>query len=272
MWMVIGVVLVALVLIGLALNKGKSKRGTQKQPKGIHQRSGDQSPSMVFESNKSWLSSRWAEAITQRDAGKLKTFPRWFFNEATQSQLDLLAEKGLTNTVGHLTKGQATDVIGLYFPVEEGNAELLKFFKVPTKELNRTTARAAVVDLLANPAKEAAWKQRPADAIQKEFFKFFGLKAPSRLTYLGADELISKHRKTLNDLQLDEWSSYECILDDLSDKENCENYGIKKPSIATVRFAIDALRQSGMTLASLEGDIDIIAKKLIELKPELKRR
>ena len=155
--------------------------------------------------------------------------------------------------------------------VEEADKEVLRFFKVPTKGLNQTTARAEVVKLQADPEKAAAWDQRPADPIQKEFYRFFGVKVPRGLTYIAADDYIGKYQQTLDSQQLDDWSSYQSILEDLLDKDTRDSYDIKKPSIATVRAAIEALRQSGMSLSDLEGDLEIVTQKLIELQPELER-
>lgn len=218
------------------------------------------------------MSARWTEANRQREAGKLKTFPSWFFDEATERQTKLLTEKGISLSGGQVSKGQASDVIGLFFPVEEGDADVLKFFKVPTKGLNQTTARAEVAKLQADPEKASAWDQRPADPMQKEFYRFFGVKVPKGLTYSTADDFMGKHQKTLDSQQLDDWSSYQYILVELSDKTTCECYDIKKPSLSTVKAAINALRQSGISLSELEEDLEIVTQKLIELQPELERQ
>jgi hypothetical protein len=88
---------------------------------------------------------------------------------------------------------------------------------------------------------------------------------------VDAEDFIDKHEQTLAPQQRDEWDSYRSILDELSDKETCEDYCIKKPSLAAVRTAIDKLRQSGLSLSDLEDDLEIVTQKLIELKPELER-
>lgn len=157
------------------------------------------------------------------------------------------------------------------FPIDEGDKEELRFFKIPIKGLNKTTARAEVVKLQADPERAAAWDQRPAEAIQKEFYKFFGVKVPRGLTYSAADIYIGKHQLTLDSQQLSNWSSYQSILNELLDKDTRDSYYIKKPSVATIRAAIAALRQSGVSLSKLEGDLEIVAQKLIELQPELER-
>lgn len=155
---------------------------------------------------------------------------------------------------------------------EESDKEVLRFFKVPTKGLNHATARAEAAKLQTNPEKAAAWDHRPADSIQKEFYRFFGVKVPRGLTHIAADDYIGKHQQALDSQQLDDWDSYESILDELMDKDTRDSYDIKKPSVATIRAAIEALRQSGMSLSDLEGDLEVVTQKLIELQPELEKK
>lgn len=98
----------------------------------------------VFNANRLWLLSRWEEAHNQFDSGKLETFPEWFFTEASDSQLRFLAKNGLDQIVGPLTRGQASDVIGLFLPVGRRDAEFLESHMIPVEGLNQTTARAKV--------------------------------------------------------------------------------------------------------------------------------
>jgi hypothetical protein len=148
MELVLGIVLVVVALYLILSNNKKGKTKGQwvsnRSPKTPAQLS-DAHPSVaVFNEHKAWLSSRWAEANRHNDDGDTKTFPSWFFDAATERQLNLLKEKDLSLSGGQLSRGQASDVIGLFFPVEEADKEVLRFFKVPTKGLNQTTARAEV--------------------------------------------------------------------------------------------------------------------------------
>ena len=275
MSIVIGIVLVVVILYFiLSSNKKGKPRGQEESNQSVQkpaQLSAAEESVAVFNEHKAWLTSRWTEANRHNDAGDTKTFPSWFFDAATERQLNLLKEKDLSLSGGQLSKGQASDVIGLFFPVEEADKEVLRFFKVPTKGLNQTTARAEVAKLQADPEKAAAWARRPAESIQKEFYRFFGIKVPTGLTHAGAEDFIDKHQHTLASQQLDEWESYQTILDQLLDKDTRDCYDIKKPSVATIRAAVEALRQSGISLSELEGDLEIVTQKLIELQPELGR-
>jgi len=45
-----------------------------------------------------------------------------------------------------------------------------------------------------------------------------------------------------------------------------------RAAVATIRAAIEALRQSGISLGDLEGDLEIVTQKLIDLQPELEKK
>lgn len=266
---VIGIVVVLVVLYFVLMGNRKTERRGED---GEAVLSEDGASVAAIDEHKAWLSSRWSEAKRQLEAGDLKSFPSWYFDEVTERQARLLASKGINLPDGPVSKGQASDLIGLFFPVEEEDKAVLKFFKVSTKGLNQTTARAEVATLQADPENAAAWNQRPADPVQKEFYRFFGVKVPGGLTYSAADEYIAKYQETLDTHQLDDWDSYESILDELMDKDTRDSYDIKKPSVAAIRAAIEALRQSGMSLSDLEDDLEIVTQKLIELQPELEKK
>ena len=275
MWTVVGVVLVVAILyFAIAGNRQQPRapRSRSQVSESTARLAEDTSSIALFNEHKAWLLTRWADADRQRAAGALTTFPSWFFDAATDRQIAHLAERGLSLAGGPVSKGQASDVIGLFFPPDDGDEEFLKFFKVPSKGMNQTMARAEAAKLRADPAKTAAWAQRPAEPLQKEFYRFFGLKVPSGLNISDAATFIASHQKSLDDRQRDDWEAYESIVDDLSDKETCEAYNIKKPSPATLRMAIEALRKVGRSLPDLSGDLDVVAEKLIELKPELQRK
>lgn len=228
-----------------------------------------------FNANKEWLQERWSDAAQKQRAGDTSAFPHWYFDAVTEAQLRRIKEEGLDVSQGApLTKGQASDVIGLFEPPEEGDAEVLKFFKVPVAEMNQTRARIEAPKLLADPEKAEAWRKRPADAMQKECLRFYGLSIPKGLTYPDAEGLISRHEVTLGREEsplLDDWENYRRILEELADRETCEEYGLKKPSAAVIRTAVEVLRSEGKTMEALADDLDVLAERIIRLKPELER-
>jgi hypothetical protein len=154
-------IVVGLILYSALLGNKKSKK------RGTTRRTHLSEEETIFNEHKEWLSSRWSEAKRQLESGDLKSFPSWYFHEVTERQSGFLTDKGINLSGGQLSKGQASDVIGLFFPMDDDDKEFLKFFDVPTKGLNQTTARAEVAKLQADPEKAAAWKRRPVEPIQK---------------------------------------------------------------------------------------------------------
>jgi len=217
-----------------------------------------------------YLNAQWMTAKKERDSGAASTFPGWFFEPATPRQLARLKKDGTNVSGGSLTKGAASDLIGLREPLEVDDAKVLKFFKIALKDMSQTLGRYEVKRLLSNPENEKAWKARPAEPMQNEYLTFFGIEMPKGLTAVGASQLIEVHRKDKNaqdEKKISEWQSFTSILDELEDRETLEEYEIKKPSLKAVKVAMSALRAEGEDA----GDLQLVVDKLIEMKPELAR-
>ncbi len=220
------------------------------------------------------LKAKWTAAEEDRDAGKPSSVPSWFFDPPTERQLERLSRDGLAVRGEGLTKGAASDLIGLSEPVEDGDAEVLRFFKVPLKDMNQTLARYEVARLIADPANMSAWEGRPADAMQKECLRFYGVAVPRGLTVTAAAALITEKEADLEaqgSKLAEEWSSFERLVDELSDRETCEDYGIKKPTLAMIRAAVEELRKGGKSLDELETEPELVTDKIIEMRPEMER-
>lgn len=201
-------------------------------------------------------------------AGALDYFPKWFFEPATDKQLTRLQRMGVRVSSGELTKGAASDIIGLFEDVESSDTDVLKFFKVKlSPELkNETRARHEINKLFQNPEKLTAWRGRPADAMQKEFYRFFSLRIPSGLTYEDAAKTILE--SDIPDAEFDVWRDFESVCEELADRSALEDYGLRKPSLAVIRAAYDELRKAAPKDAS---DPLSVADKILEMKPELAR-
>jgi hypothetical protein len=241
---------------------------------GAPERTHDSPADRVLLANAEWLMARWAEAERGREQGESRRFPPWHFDAPTERQLQQLRDAGLTFRLPDLTRGQASDILGLFEPVEPENKDILHFFDIPSKELNRSRARHEVAQLLADPQNLRAWNQRPADTLQKEFFRFFGLDVPPELTCRDAEVLIREHRAKLEEEGtcplLDEWDAFESICAELLDLEAGETYDIRRPSLTVIQSAVEALRKDGRTLAELAGDVPAVVDRLVELAPELR--
>lgn len=229
-----------------------------------------QEPGPRLSPDSGWLKRRWAQAERERAEGELKSVPKWFFDEATDRQVEYLRKLGEKVRKGKYTKGQISDLIGIYHPPDEEDKKVLKFFKIPLKGLTQTRARYEVTLLLEDAANLEAWENRPALPLQKEFFRFFGLAMPKRLTKKDADRIIGEHKGS-GDLKerLDEWGNYKSMYEEIIDPENREDYQIKKASLSQYRKAIETIRADGAKLEDL-GFEDVI-EKLTDLNPNLEK-
>lgn len=113
---------------------------------------------------------------------------------------------------------------------------------------------------------------QPADSLQKEYFKFFGLPIPRGLTTAQADQVISEHTKKSPAEEVSEWEAYKSIVDEFEDKDFRESYELKKVSRAILQDAIKQLKMEGKTYQYLESNIDELVEKILLLKPELERQ
>lgn len=222
-----------------------------------------------------WLLARWAEAERERAHGESGRFSSWHFDAPTEQQLRQLGDAGLTLRLSSLTRGQVADILGLFEPAEPEDRDILRFFNVPLQGMSRSRARHEVAQLLAHPKNLQAWSERPADVLQGEFFRCFGLPMPGGLTALDAEALIRDHRAKIADegssALLDDWDAFESICVALLDPDACEVYDLGRPDLAAIRSAVDALRREGRALPDLAGDRRLVAEKIAELNPELRR-
>jgi hypothetical protein len=172
----------------------------------------------------------------------------------------------------------ASDVIGLFHEMDPENEEVLKFFKVPTRGMNQTRGRDEASKLMADPAKQEAWKNRPADAMQKEWMKLLGITIPRGLTHEQATALVAKREEELGEKDekaLDalnaQWAAYENTLEELKDPDTREVLGLKRVTFAVVRDAVDALHTEGKSWDDIYGDSDAVAEKILVMRPDLRR-
>ena len=187
--------------------------------------------------------------------------------------MEKLASLNVNIAGGKPTKGKASDLIGLFSPIEEDDLEVLKFFKVQHKGMNQTKGRYKAKELLSAPDNLSQWENRPATQEQKEFYRFFGIKVSTGLSIKDAEKTIKETRAKVGQneaIKLDEWDAYASIITDLSDKEMLkEDFEIKKPSLVLIRDAVESLVKDGRPLSDL--DAYEVAEKIQELKPDISR-
>ena len=237
------IIIIVIVVVVYFLLLGKS---STKQTSSSARHSQTTAP---VSDNLDWLMGMWKKADQEQQEGKLTTFPKWFFDEATPRQMEKLASLNVSVGGGKATKGKASDLIGLFNPLDEDDLEVLKFFKVQHKGMNQTTGRYKAKELLNASENLFQWENRPATQEQKEFYRFFGIKVSTGLSIKDAEKTIKETRAKAGQdeaIKFDEWDAYASIITDLSDKEMLkDDFEIKKPSLALIREAVEALVKEG---------------------------
>ncbi|WP_184237022.1 hypothetical protein [Massilia timonae] len=223
-----------------------------------------------MDENMPWLSERWAAARTDDAARSQLRFPPWYFEDSTQRQHSRASALDVSLSPA-ASKGQFSDVIGLFDEVDEEDLEKLAFFGIKLTGSNRNASRARhEISLLdADPDSAQRWAARPPSKLQKEFFRFAGVKAPPGLTAVSAEALIKKELKSLSREQSDSWDAFTSVVDDFNDPVFREGEGIRKPAMSDLRMAFQALvaRQDGNNYP----DAGTVADYMLMQKPELAR-
>lgn len=265
--------LVVLWLFGSAGRKAKTTRSAA--PKGS---AAAQAKQAWLADVAEWLPQRWERAAQEEATGKLVEFKEWYFDDVTERQQARLAdirELGVFKTSGKLTKGQASDLIGLFEEPDDNDLEVLKFFKMTTRGMSQTKARMEVARLFMDSANRNAWEKRPPTALQKEFYQLFSLPVPKGMTH---DEMRADITAKLAELDNEEadtweasdiWDAYENIYTELNDPEFRRDMDIKKVSLKIYREYMLKKKAAGVRLADL--DETEVADELLEERPELAR-
>ena len=69
-----------------------------------------------------------------------------------------------------------------------------------------------------------------------------------------------------------ETRAYISIVMALCGPDVCKANGIKMPPLAAIRAAVTELREEGQNIFELASNLYSVAEKLVEMKPELRRR
>ena len=225
-----------------------------------------------LEENMSWLEVRWDEADTTPDGEKPTTVPDWFFEPATNRQIEKLEELGIQVRSKDLNKGRASDLIGLFYPYDDEDREKLKHFKIPLKGLNQSKARHELAKIPQATMRQEGWKDRPASVLDREYLKFFKLSIPKGLTKRQAADLRDQHQSDLPDDQqsrLDDWEHFESLYEDFQDREFRNDYELRAIGLKDFKAATLALLKEGNKFQDLGSDM--VAEKLVELNPALEK-
>ncbi len=218
-----------------------------------------------------FLRERWHLADIHYHKGDNSIFKEWYYENATDNQKQRLDKLDI-HFGKEITKGQAYDLFGIYEDPNDKDIEVLKFFKKSIKGINKTRAMHEASLIFNNEKNIEEWKNRPITQIQKEFFKFFGIKINRNMTSIQAKKEIDEYMKDEhNNNNIDEWIAFEEIIKELSDKEILLEFEIKKPNISLIKSAIERLKEEGKSYQEIGEDIDLIVDEIIKIKPDIRK-
>ncbi|WP_018869529.1 hypothetical protein [Thioalkalivibrio sp. ALgr3] len=187
------------------------------------------------------LQDHWASVKASGSA------PDWWFDAPTERQMARLREEGMEPKAGGLTKGQASDLIGLTEPADSRDEEILQFFKADKLYRgSQTLARIKAQELLSNPENQEAWEQRPARTATKEKARLAGVPVSKGITEESLQHSIALK---LSEVEGDDGDSLQSVAIDVfeeawdlaNDREELEARDIKKPSASKIRAQIQAM-------------------------------
>ena len=235
---------------------------------------GDEKAEDHVSENSGWVGEKWKVAAQEKKAGNLRTTKPWHFDPVTEPQITKLAELGLKAKGRKLLKGEASDVIGLFYKPDQEDLEVLKFFKVPTKGFNQSRAKYEVAKLFSEESNIDKFNTRPATQLQREFFRFFKKTFPKGSDTIVAQEIIDTFLKNSGEHNEETWDHYCDLYEEVNDPDFRELYDLKSISFKNYRDAITELVQAGKTLVDENDGIDEddVAEMLLKLKPELEKR
>lgn len=217
-----------------------------------------------------FLRERW-ENVFLPDGSIADGYPTWYGDPVTDAQLNKLQELGI-EVSGTTNKGQASNIIGLFYPVEEKNKEILRFLKIEIKGHNQTTARyVAQEELWSNEENLTRWHVRPLKGIRRDFFQFMNIPAPTNVTVQQLDEI--ENNLTEKQLESKEYLEYEMYVDtydDITSSDEWKDYLKRKPNLKLYKEIWATLRDEGTDMQDVSAYeiFDAIVDKYPELEAE----
>jgi hypothetical protein len=144
-WITALIMIVILYFIFQWYNIRSKKSGIKKLTKAEGQK--------IIDDNIVWLKKRWDRVQKEKESGVLMTLNWWYFDEATDRQLTRIKRIGVDISRAKITKGQASDLIGLFEPADAKDMEILKMHSIPLAGMNQTKAREHVAKIRNEPEK-----------------------------------------------------------------------------------------------------------------------
>lgn len=248
MEILIGILFIAALLFYANQRMGRGKPTPKARPAASPTRNAED-----------WIEECWR---AEKDQGP--TARPWFFDPVTDGQVRKLQDLKVDTRGMKLTKGMASDLIGMQLEPEEHDLEILKHFKVSTRGMNQAKARYEVAKIMAIPGNKEKWENRPADGMSKELYRLAGKKVPKDLSITQA---AAEQQALYQSLGADKqalWDALNELWDEVWDPYFTEEYETRRPSASAVRKAVEAMLAEGTGLD--EVDLDGVMEKIDDMK------
>lgn len=269
MELVVGIIVIVALVAWFSMRGGGDESAPSSPASKKKAFDGDANARKQLEKALPWMEPRWKRAFAEQESGELQEFDRWYFDEPSDRQWKYLSSHGVTQAPNTLTKGQVSDIIGLFELPDEDDVAIIRFFKQPTRGLSQTRARDLRAQLMSKRENREAWRTRPPTAMQKEFYRFFDRPLPKGATAEELEDDINTKLEEMGDAPTDEWYGFETLYDDLTEPEMMRDMEIKKISLKMYRDIIAKKRAAGAKLDDL--DVYDLAEEILDEHPEMQR-
>ena len=219
----------------------------------------------ILQKNQDWLDKRFELVDKARNSSDKSIFPCWYFDKPTDRQIRILKVEGIKVRRKDLTKGKASDLIGLFVQPDPEKLEILRFFKVPLKDMNQSRAIHEVAMIMSDAVKCQAWRDRPATTLQKEFYRYMGRKVPKGLKYCEASDFYNN--PDADPEHILEWEKFESLYEDICNPDKRNNCKLKKITPNLLMKAWKSLRDEEITPDDIISDYDIIVDRICKIMP-----
>lgn len=215
-----------------------------------------------------YLQQHWQLAEMHKRENNHRMFKHWYFEPATKSQLLRLKNEGIKPAIG-ISKGNASDLIGLSEYLSEEQIEKLRFFNYNINDYqNQTQATMTLRGVFSDPELAKKWNERPPSDTLKLQLWYLDITAN---TFIDAINKIAEKEDEIfnNDQRHNEWMLFEDISAELFDPDNLDLANIRKPTVKIVIQALDELKEDSISYKEIEDNTDILIDKLLEIRPGL---
>jgi len=191
--------------------------------------------------------------------------------ESKTAPMKLGGDAAPPKTTGHAA-GRGRPMPEVLAEIRKANAAAMSPFGLPARGLAPQPAGKATP---AEPDRRSAprQKRRTPSPIQREFYRYFNLKATTGLSFEEALDVISDFKDRLakdDPRKLDEWDTYVKLYSEINKPGVRKTYQIKKVSFSAYRAAIKQLTEEGQVWADAKDSRDMVVKKIIAMAPRLK--